>query len=67
MHRRGDRAIPFQLGREMAAMIRGARFVQLEGSIHLPFFGDVDSTGSTMAEFLGDPVHVTPSKQDKTG
>jgi pimeloyl-ACP methyl ester carboxylesterase len=67
MHRRGDRAIPFHLGREMAAMIPGARFVQLEGSIHLPFFGDVDSIGSTMAEFLGDPLHVTPLEQDKTG
>jgi len=67
MHRRGDRAIPFQLGREMAAMIPGARFVQLEGNIHLPFFGNVDSIGRTMAEFLGDPVDVTPLKQGKTG
>jgi pimeloyl-ACP methyl ester carboxylesterase len=67
MHRRGDRAIPFQLGREMASMIPGARFVQLEGNIHLPFFGDVDSIGRTMVEFLGDPVDVTPSKQCKTG
>jgi len=67
MHRRGDRAIPFQLGREMAAMIPGARFVQLEGNIHLPFFGNVDSIGRTMAEFLGDPVDITPSKQGKTG
>jgi hypothetical protein len=51
----------------MAAMIPGARFVQLEGNIHLPFFGNVDSIGRTMAEFLGDPVDVTPSKQGKTG
>jgi len=62
MHRRGDRAIPFQLGREMAAMIPRARFVQLEGATHLPFFGDVDSIARTMAEFLGDPVDVTSSK-----
>ena len=67
MHRRGDRAIPFQLGREMAAMIPGARFVQLEGNIHFPFFGDVDSIGRTIAEFLGYPGDVTPSKQGKTG
>ena len=67
MHRRGDRAIPFQLGREMAAMIPGARFVQLEGNIHFPFFGDVDSIERTIAEFLSYPVDVTPSKQGKTG
>jgi class 3 adenylate cyclase/pimeloyl-ACP methyl ester carboxylesterase len=67
MHRRGDRAIPFQLGREMAAMIPGARFVQLEGNIHLPFLGNVDSIARTMAEFLGDPVDVARSKQGKTG
>jgi len=65
MHRRGDWAIPFQCGREMAAMIPGARF--LEGNIHLPFFGNVDSIGRTMAEFLGDPVEVSPSNQGSTG
>jgi pimeloyl-ACP methyl ester carboxylesterase len=66
MHRYGDRAIPFALGREMAAMIPGARFVPLEGKIHLPYLGNVDSIVHTMAEFLGDPVdaaQLTPSQQ----
>jgi class 3 adenylate cyclase/pimeloyl-ACP methyl ester carboxylesterase len=54
MHRRGDRAIPFQLGRELAAMIPGARFVQLEGNIHFPFFGDGEVIGRTIEEFLND-------------
>lgn len=56
MHRYEDRAIPFRLGREMAAMIPGARFVPLEGKIHTPYLGNVDLIVHTMAEFLGDPV-----------
>jgi pimeloyl-ACP methyl ester carboxylesterase len=56
MHRRGDRAIPFELGKEMAAMIPGARFIPLEGNAHLPFFGNVDSVWRAIAEFLGDPA-----------
>src|SRR3712207_8926423 len=36
MHRRGDRAVSFRLGRELAAAIPGARFVQLEGDFHAP-------------------------------
>jgi pimeloyl-ACP methyl ester carboxylesterase len=56
MHRRGDRAIPFKLGREMASLIPNARFVPLDGDIHIPFFGDADSILVSIAEFLGDPV-----------
>jgi pimeloyl-ACP methyl ester carboxylesterase len=62
MHRQGDRAIPFRCGREMAAMIPNARFVPLEGNMHIPFFGDVDAVQRVIAEFLGDSIDVTPSK-----
>jgi class 3 adenylate cyclase len=34
MHRRRSRAVPFDRGRELAAGIRGARFVGLEGRAH---------------------------------
>jgi pimeloyl-ACP methyl ester carboxylesterase len=64
IHRQGDRAIPFRCGREMAAMIPNARFVPLEGDIHIPFFGDADAVLRVIAEFIGDPVDVTPSKPD---
>jgi class 3 adenylate cyclase/pimeloyl-ACP methyl ester carboxylesterase len=57
MHRRGDRATPFHLGREMAAMIPNSRFVPLEGNVHLPFFGDADAVLRIMGEFLGTPAH----------
>jgi class 3 adenylate cyclase len=56
IHRQRDRMIPFQLGRDLAALIPNALFVPLEGNIHLPWFGDADSLLRAMAEFLGDPV-----------
>lgn len=34
IHRRGDCAVPFDLGRELAAAIPGARFLPLEGRNH---------------------------------
>lgn len=43
VHRRGDRAVPFRLGREVAAAIPGATFVPLPGSAHFPWHGDTDS------------------------
>ena len=72
MHRQGDRLIPLRIGREIAAPIPGARFVQLEGNIHLLMMGDVDPMLRAIAEFLGDGVsklgetHVTQDlKQTK--
>jgi pimeloyl-ACP methyl ester carboxylesterase len=56
IHRKGDKAIPFHLGREMASMIPNSRFVPLEGSIHLPFFGDADAVLRITGEFLGIPA-----------
>lgn len=43
VHRRDDRAIPYRLGREVAAGIPGATFVPLPGSAHFPWHDDVDS------------------------
>jgi pimeloyl-ACP methyl ester carboxylesterase/DNA-binding CsgD family transcriptional regulator len=43
VHRRDDRAVPYRLGREVAAAIPGATFVPLHGSSHFPWHGDVDS------------------------
>jgi pimeloyl-ACP methyl ester carboxylesterase/DNA-binding CsgD family transcriptional regulator len=42
LHRRGDRAIRFELGRELAAGLPGATFVALDGVDHFPWFGDTD-------------------------
>jgi pimeloyl-ACP methyl ester carboxylesterase/DNA-binding CsgD family transcriptional regulator len=43
VHRRDDRAIPYRLGRELAAALPDATFVPLAGSAHFPWFGDGDS------------------------
>jgi pimeloyl-ACP methyl ester carboxylesterase/DNA-binding CsgD family transcriptional regulator len=40
LHRREDRAIPFELGRKLAAGLPDATFVTLAGADHFPWFGD---------------------------
>jgi DNA-binding CsgD family transcriptional regulator/pimeloyl-ACP methyl ester carboxylesterase len=40
LHRRNDRAIPFERGRELAAGLPEATFIALEGDDHFPWFGD---------------------------
>lgn len=40
LHRREDRAIPFALGRELAAGLPDASFVALDGAGHFPWLGD---------------------------
>ena len=56
LHRRHDRAISERAGRELAAGIAGARFVALEGRIHLAWMGDVDELLRAIAQFLGQPT-----------
>ena len=56
LHRRDDRAVPYELGLEVAALIPGARFMPLEGSHHLPWLGDVRTLLAAVSDFiaLGD-------------
>ena len=57
VHRRGDRAVPFELGRELASLVPGARFVPLEGRTHLPWSGQAGAIVELVLRFLdGDPV-----------
>src|SRR5262249_15830143 len=56
LHRRRDGAIPERAGRELAAGIAGARFVELAGNIHLAILGDVDQLVREIAAFLGPPA-----------
>ncbi|CQD08576.1 alpha/beta hydrolase [Mycobacterium lentiflavum] len=53
VHRRGDRAVPHRLGREVAAAIPGAALTSLPGSAHFPWHGDVDSVARACREALG--------------
>ena len=59
VHRRGDRAVPFRLGREVAAAIPGATFVPLPGSAPIPWHGDFDSVVPACREALA-PVQSSP-------
>jgi class 3 adenylate cyclase len=43
IHRRGDTAIPFEAGREFAALIPAARFLPLEGRNHVPMPDEPDT------------------------
>lgn len=53
LHRREDRAIPFELGRELAAELPGASFVALDGADHYPWFGDSDAVVRSVLNALG--------------
>jgi len=53
LHRREDRAIPFELGRELAAGLPGARLVALDGADHFPWFGDSDAVLRAVLNGLG--------------
>jgi DNA-binding CsgD family transcriptional regulator len=48
VHRREDRAIPYRLGRELAARIPGAALSPVDGRAHFPWMGDVASVVRAM-------------------
>ena len=60
LHRRDDRAIPYRLGRDLAARIPGARLVSLAGRSHFAHAGDAASVVREVLEFLGEPEGLPP-------
>jgi pimeloyl-ACP methyl ester carboxylesterase/DNA-binding CsgD family transcriptional regulator len=52
LHRREDRAIAYDLGRELAAAVPGARLHTLAGGQHLPWRGDAAAVVGAVGEFL---------------
>ena len=59
LHRRGDRAIPYRLGQDLATRIPGATFVALEGSDHFPWLGRPGEALRAVLEGLGvDPAEI---------
>ena len=52
VHRRSDRAIPYEQGRALAAGIPGATLVPLEGSAHFPWAGDFASVARALRSSL---------------
>ena len=60
VHRRDDRAVPYRLGRQVAAAIPGATFTPLQGTAHFPWHGDADSVVRACREALA-PAQPSPS------
>ncbi len=55
VHRREDRAIPYELGRELAAGISGAALSPLDGRAHFPWMGDA---GAVIRALRAEPSPV---------
>lgn len=52
LHRRGDRTIRIDAGRELAASLPSARFTTLEGDEHVPWMGDIAAVRVAILDFL---------------
>lgn len=74
VHRRGDRAVPYQLGRALAAGIPKATLIPLDGSAHFPWAGDSYSVARALrsvlapeapARLAGDPAAVLLSGRER--
>ncbi|MGH3635293.1 MAG: alpha/beta fold hydrolase [Mycobacterium sp.] len=75
VHRKGDRAVPYRLGRDLAAAVPNAGLVPLQGSAHFPWAGDGDSvvrafrSASRSAplrhELTGEPASVLLSRRER--
>ena len=61
LHRRGDRAVPIEAGREIASLIPNARFLPLEGDNHLYLDGEegIRDLVRAIEEFVGTAVEPT--------
>ena len=74
VHRRADRAIPYHLGRELAAAIPRATLIPLDGSAHFPWAGDAQSVARALRSVLapeaparvaGEPAAVLLSLRER--
>lgn len=54
LHRRDDRAVAYELGKELATRIRNARFVALAGRSHFPHVGDARAVVAAIVDFLAE-------------
>jgi pimeloyl-ACP methyl ester carboxylesterase/DNA-binding CsgD family transcriptional regulator len=66
MHRREDRAIPFEQGRALAAGMPGASFVTLGGVDHFPWRGDSDQYFAAVFDAIGVEEQREPSPVART-
>jgi pimeloyl-ACP methyl ester carboxylesterase len=52
LHRSGDRPVPIEAGRHLAAAIPGARFVEVPGIDHFPWVGDAEAILGEVEHFV---------------
>lgn len=52
IHKRGDKAVPFELGRRLARDLPNSRFVPLDGDSHLINVGGTTATIEAISDFL---------------
>lgn len=63
MHRVGDSRVDVEAGRWIGAGISGAKYVELPGSDHLAWAGDVDRLADEIEEFLtGSRTEIEPER-----
>ena len=61
IHRTGDQTVAAEQGREAARLIPGARYEELPGSDHLPYFDEPDKTLALVEEFVTGRRHAPES------
>lgn len=59
LHRKGDRTIRHEAGRELAASLPQATFRTLDGNAHVPWMGDVAAVRDAVLTFLGAQPNAT--------
>jgi pimeloyl-ACP methyl ester carboxylesterase len=64
MHRRDDRTVPLDAGRDLAARVGNAEFITLEGNAHVPWEGDSAPIVEVALEFLGARTAGVPTATD---
>ena len=61
MHRTGDQRIGVEYGRELAARMRAAHYIELPGDDHLPHIGDSSRVIAEIEAFLTSVMNETAS------
>jgi len=67
LHRKGDRAMAFENGRELASRIPGASFVPLEGTAHFPWLGDHAAVAEATLAFVAAQGADAPASSAPEG
>jgi pimeloyl-ACP methyl ester carboxylesterase len=61
LHRKKDQLVSVNHGKYLAEHIPGAKYVELDGGDHWPWFGDTDAVVEEIEEFLTGMRHTAPA------